>query len=52
MSFGITMASNMGFGVVKEFLPDVVRALAKKHKKPPGTHIPSEQTAQACASAC
>jgi len=34
VSFGITMASNMGFSVVKEFLPDLGRALAKKHNKP------------------
>jgi hypothetical protein len=34
VSFGITMASNMGFGVVKEFLPDVGRAIAKKRNKP------------------
>jgi hypothetical protein len=34
VSFGISMASNMGFSVVKEFLPDLGRALAKKHKKP------------------
>jgi hypothetical protein len=34
VSFGITLASNMGFGVVKEFLPDLGRALAKKKKKP------------------
>ena len=34
VSFGITMASNMGFSVVKEFLPDLGRALAKKRKKP------------------
>jgi hypothetical protein len=33
VSFGITMASNMGFGVVKEFLPDVGRAIAKKRRK-------------------
>jgi hypothetical protein len=32
VSFGITMTSNMGFGVVKEFLPDLGRAIAKKHK--------------------
>ena len=32
VSFGITMASNMGFGVVKEFLPDIGRAIAKKRK--------------------
>ena len=34
VSFGITMTSNMGFGVVKEFLPDIGRALANKRKKP------------------
>jgi hypothetical protein len=34
VSFGITMGSNMAFGVVKEFLPDVGRAIAKKRKKP------------------
>jgi hypothetical protein len=33
ISFGITMASNMGFGVVKEFLPDLGRALRKKRKQ-------------------
>jgi len=32
-SFGITMASNIGFGAVKEFLPDLVRPFVKKHKK-------------------
>jgi len=34
VSFGISMASNMGFGVVKEFLPDLGRAITKKRKKP------------------
>jgi hypothetical protein len=33
ISFGITMGSNIGFGVVKEFLPDLGRAISKKHKK-------------------
>jgi hypothetical protein len=33
VSFGITMASNMGFGVVKEFLPDIGRAIGKKRTK-------------------
>ena len=33
VSFGITMASNMGFGVLKEFLPDMVRPFVKKGKK-------------------
>jgi len=37
VSFGITMASNMAFGMVKEFLPDVGRAIAKKRKKSPAT---------------
>jgi hypothetical protein len=32
ISFGITMASNMGFSVVKEFLPDLGRLISKKHK--------------------
>jgi len=34
VSFGITMASNMGFSVVKEFLPDLGRLLSKKHSNP------------------
>lgn len=33
VSFGITMGSNIGFGVVKEFLPDLGRAISGKHKK-------------------
>jgi hypothetical protein len=33
VSFGVTMASNMGFGVVKELLPDLGRAIARKRKK-------------------
>jgi hypothetical protein len=38
VSFGISMASNMGFGIVKEFLPDLGRAISnkrKKHSSPP-----------------
>jgi hypothetical protein len=35
VSFGITMASNMGFGVVKEFLPDIGRAIRNKRNKSP-----------------
>ena len=31
VSFGITMASNMGFSIVKEFLPDIMRAITGKH---------------------
>jgi hypothetical protein len=37
VSFGLTMASNTGFSIVKEYLPDLGRALAKKRKKP-STH--------------
>jgi hypothetical protein len=33
VSFGITMATNIGFSVMKEFLPDLGRALTRKHKK-------------------
>jgi hypothetical protein len=33
VSFGISMACNMGFGVVKEFLPDVGRVITNKRKK-------------------
>ena len=33
VSFGISMASNMGFSVVKEFLPDVGRAITRKRQK-------------------
>lgn len=33
VSFGITMASNIGFSVVKEFLPDIGRVIAGKHSK-------------------
>jgi hypothetical protein len=33
VSFGLTMAGNVGFSVVKEFLPDIVRPLTKKLKK-------------------
>jgi len=33
VSFGISMGTNVGFSVVKEFLPDMVRPLTRKHKK-------------------
>ncbi len=33
VSFGISMASNVGFGVMKEFLPDIGRAITKKRAK-------------------
>jgi len=32
-SFGITTGTNVGFGVVKEFLPDMVRPFVKKRKQ-------------------
>jgi len=32
VSFGITMGSNIGFGVVKEFLPDLARVLTGKKR--------------------
>ena len=38
VSFGITMASNTAFGVVKEFLPDIGRAIMKRHNK--GSSLP------------
>jgi hypothetical protein len=33
VSFGITMGGNMGFGIVKEFLPDLERVIAKRRKR-------------------
>jgi len=33
VSFGITMGGNIGFGVVKEFLPDLGRAVGNKRKR-------------------
>lgn len=33
VSFGITMGTNIGFSVVKEFLPDLVRPFTKKRKQ-------------------
>ena len=38
VSFGVTMASNIGFGVVKELLPDLGRAIARKRKKRDQNH--------------
>lgn len=35
VSFGISMASNIGFSMAKEFLPDLGRAIAKKRQKSP-----------------
>jgi hypothetical protein len=36
-SFGITTGTNIGFGVFKEFLPDMIRPLLKKHKQSANT---------------
>ena len=38
VSFGITMGSNMGFGIVKEFLPDLERAIVKRRKRSSVVH--------------
>jgi hypothetical protein len=43
VSFGVTMVSNMGFGVVKELLPDVARVIVKKRKKPGSMPEPVEE---------
>jgi len=34
VSFGLTMASNAGFSILKEFLPDLGRALTKERRRP------------------
>jgi hypothetical protein len=47
VSFGITMGSNMGFSVVKEFLPDLGRAIGNKRKKSSG---PPRSTTSVTAS--
>ncbi len=39
VSFGITMGGNIGFGVVKEFLPDLGRAIANKRKRSSGESV-------------
>jgi hypothetical protein len=41
VSFGITMSSNIAFSVVKEFLPDLGQAIAKKHQKSSSPPLPS-----------
>jgi hypothetical protein len=38
-SFGITTATNIGFGVFKEFMPDMIRPLLRKRKQ--ATSIPN-----------
>ena len=42
VSFGITMSSNIAFSVVKEFLPDLGHAIAKKHQKSSSPPLPSQ----------
>ncbi len=42
VSFGITMGSNIGFSVVKEFLPDIGRAIARKRQKHSAAKSPSQ----------
>ena len=44
VSFGITMGSNAAFGVVKEFLPDLGRKLAKKRRKSDPATKPSNSS--------
>ena len=44
ISFGITMGSNAAFGIVKEFLPDLGRDLAKKHRKPVTAEVDTGRT--------
>jgi hypothetical protein len=41
VSFGITMASNMGFSVVKEFLPDLARVITRKRKRTTASRNPN-----------
>lgn len=42
VSFGITMGSNIGISVVKEFLPDALRFISRKRNRPaqPGSAAP------------
>jgi hypothetical protein len=46
VSFGISMGANIGFSVVKEFLPDVGRAIQRKRKKPQTTSPTPPTTAE------
>jgi hypothetical protein len=39
ISFGLSMASNMGFSVVKEFLPDIGRVVGHKRKRYSGCSL-------------
>lgn len=50
VSFGLTMSSNIAFSLVKEFLPDLGRAIAKKHQKSSSVSLPSEGAKAAAAS--
>jgi hypothetical protein len=44
ISFGLTMASNAGFGIVKEYLPDIGRAIAGKHDKSKAVSNPTSES--------
>ncbi len=46
MSFAIMVGSNAAFSVVKEFFPDLGRAIAKKRNKAP--HQPGEDKRACC----
>jgi hypothetical protein len=48
VSFGISMGWNIGFGVVKEFLPDMLRPIFKKRQK--GNPVPEPQQQKENAS--
>ena len=48
VSFGITMSSNMGFSVVKEFLPDLGQVIAKRRKVPRPTEVTSSTRHSNC----
>jgi hypothetical protein len=42
VSFGLTMSSNIGFSVVKEFLPDLGRAVVRKNQKSSSARLQSQ----------
>ncbi len=44
VSFGISMGWNIGFGVVKEYLPDMLRPFLNKHRPVPGAVSPGPAT--------
>jgi hypothetical protein len=52
VSFALTMASNMGFGVVKEFLPDLGRLVIHKRKGHSGSSVDSTSLVNGRVSGC